>query len=172
MKPNHIPCKNTFNETATFRLCELEYPKLRLSWRLCSHLVNTAVHEQNFSIVNIIRLLVTHPSPQGRGVLHCGCSCYKAKQNVRPPTAVRKTTDMMSIDAQLPVWLTHLNSSENPCVLIRFSVCSFTPYLTLFSKSFSTFPRGTSSLSVSSLYWVLYGVYHTCLNCNLKQFDS
>jgi len=36
----------------------------------------------------------------------------------------------------------------------------FQPLLTLFSKSYSSFPHGTCSLSVSYLYLVLGGVYH------------
>ena len=43
---------------------------------------------------------------------------------------------------------------------IRFPFNGFTYFLTLFSKSFSSFPHGTCSLSVSCLYLALDGVYH------------
>ena len=42
---------------------------------------------------------------------------------------------------------------------IRFPPGNFKHYLTLFSKSFSSFPRGTCSLSVSHLYLALDGIY-------------
>ncbi|XBI44688.1 hypothetical protein VPH35_109293 [Triticum aestivum] len=42
---------------------------------------------------------------------------------------------------------------------IRFPRGNFKHSLTLFSKSFSSFPRGTCSLSVSRLYLALDGVY-------------
>lgn len=43
---------------------------------------------------------------------------------------------------------------------VRFPPNGFTHSLTLFSKSFSPFPRGTCSLSVSRRYVALDGVYH------------
>ena len=43
---------------------------------------------------------------------------------------------------------------------IRFRFNGFTYFLTLFSKSFSSFPHGTCSLSVLCLYLALDGVYH------------
>ena len=43
---------------------------------------------------------------------------------------------------------------------IRFPFNGFTYSLTLFSKSFSSFPHGTCSLSVSCRYLALDGVYH------------
>ena len=43
---------------------------------------------------------------------------------------------------------------------IHFPFNGFTYFLTLFSKSFSSFPHGTCSLSVSCLYLALDGVYH------------
>ena len=53
----------------------------------------------------------------------------------------------------------------------RFLSSNFTYYLTLFSKSFSSFPHGTCSLSVSCLYLAFDGVYHP-LGCCPKQPDS
>ena len=44
---------------------------------------------------------------------------------------------------------------------IRFPFNGFTYFLTLFSKSFSSFPHGTCSLSVSCPYLALGGVYHS-----------
>ncbi|KAK8660402.1 hypothetical protein V6N13_051328 [Hibiscus sabdariffa] len=43
---------------------------------------------------------------------------------------------------------------------IRFPLNNFKHSLTLFSKSFSSFPRGTVSLSVSLPYLALDGIYH------------
>lgn len=43
---------------------------------------------------------------------------------------------------------------------IRFPPGNFKHSLTLFSKSFSSFPRGTCSLSVSRSYLALDGIYH------------
>ena len=45
-------------------------------------------------------------------------------------------------------------------VPIRFPPDNFKHCLTLFSKSFSPFPRGTCSLSVSRPYLALDGIYH------------
>src|SRR6516162_5627364 len=42
----------------------------------------------------------------------------------------------------------------------RFPFNNFTYCLTLFSKFFSSFPRGTCSLSVSRQYLALDGIYH------------
>lgn len=42
---------------------------------------------------------------------------------------------------------------------IRFPPDNFKHFLTLFSKSFSSFPRGTCSLSVSRPYLALDGIY-------------
>ena len=42
----------------------------------------------------------------------------------------------------------------------RFTLNGFTYYFTFFSKFFSSFPHGTCSLSVSSKYLALDGIYH------------
>lgn len=47
-----------------------------------------------------------------------------------------------------------------PAASIRFPPSNFKHFLTLFSKSFSSFPRGTCSLSVSCQYLALDGIYH------------
>ena len=49
--------------------------------------------------------------------------------------------------------------SRAPDGSVRFILSGFTPFWTLSSKFFSTFPRGTCSLSVSWSYLVLGGVY-------------
>lgn len=46
-----------------------------------------------------------------------------------------------------------------PAASIRFPPSNFKHCLTLFSKSFSSFPRGTCSLSVSCQYLALEGIY-------------
>ncbi|CAN6998512.1 unnamed protein product, partial [Brassica rapa subsp. trilocularis] len=54
-------------------------------------------------------------------------------------------------------------SDESPA-LIRFPPDNFKHSLTLFSKSFSSLPRGTCSLSVSHPYLALDEIYHTIGN--------
>ncbi len=54
----------------------------------------------------------------------------------------------------------------------RFPFNGFTYCLTLFSKFFSSFPRGTCSLSVSCRYLALDEIYHPFLGCIPKQPDS
>ncbi|KAK9160428.1 hypothetical protein Syun_006769 [Stephania yunnanensis] len=54
---------------------------------------------------------------------------------------------------------------------IRFPPDNFKHSLTLFSKSFSSFPRGTCSLSDSRRYLTLDGIYRR-LGCIPKQPDS
>jgi hypothetical protein len=46
-----------------------------------------------------------------------------------------------------------------PVASIRFPLNNFKHSLTLFSKFFSSFPRGTCSLSVSRQYLALEGIY-------------
>ena len=53
-----------------------------------------------------------------------------------------------------------LNLTGQVANSIRFPFNGFTYFLTLFSKSFSSFPHGTCSLSVSCQYLALDGVYH------------
>ena len=53
-----------------------------------------------------------------------------------------------------------LNPTGQIANSIRFPFKGFTYFLTLFSKSFSPFPHGTCSLSVSGPYLALDGVYH------------
>ena len=56
----------------------------------------------------------------------------------------------------------HRSTSDRgaPPAPIRFPPDNFKHSLTLFSKSFSSFPRGTCSLSVSRRYLALDGIYH------------
>ena len=53
-----------------------------------------------------------------------------------------------------------LNPTGQIANSIRFPFNGFTYFLTLFSKSFSPFPHGTCSLSISCPYLALDGVYH------------
>ncbi|RHN55785.1 hypothetical protein MtrunA17_Chr5g0422031 [Medicago truncatula] len=53
-----------------------------------------------------------------------------------------------------------LADRHKPPAPIRFPPDNFKHSLTLFSKSFSSFPRGTCSLSVSHQYLALDGIYH------------
>ncbi|KAI5381396.1 hypothetical protein KIW84_UN0771 [Lathyrus oleraceus] len=55
---------------------------------------------------------------------------------------------------------------------IRFPPDNFKHSLTLFSKSFSSFPRGTCSLSVSRQYLALDGIYRPIGAAFPKQPDS
>ena len=52
------------------------------------------------------------------------------------------------------------NQSSSTRTSIRFPLNNFKHFLTLFSKFFSSFPRGTCSLSVSRQYLALDGIYH------------
>ena len=51
------------------------------------------------------------------------------------------------------------NRGTSPA-LIRFPLNNFKQALTLFSKSFSSFPRGTCLLLMSHMYLALDGIYH------------
>ena len=70
------------------------------------------------------------------------------------------------LDSSLKIEYTHVTECKRLNLVRRIanSICfffnSFTYSLTLFSKSFSSFPHGTCSLSVSCLYLALDGVYH------------
>ena len=57
------------------------------------------------------------------------------------------------------ITLTYKTISQSLTGSIRFTVSKFRHCLTLFSKSFSPFPHGTCSLSVSCQYLALEGIY-------------
>ena len=102
-----------------------------------------------------------HGPPQGRmlrssttaaanrqAVIHprlwrCSSPCWFAPQVERRTSLSRSTSDRDASTAS-----------------IRFPPGNFKHSLTLFSKSFSSFPRGTCSLSVSRPYLALDGIYH------------
>ena len=73
-----------------------------------------------------------------------------------------RTTRPQSIQiCKLRARTTHrLNLAGYIASSIRFPFNGFTYFLTLFPKSFSSFPHGTCSLSVSCQYLALDGVYH------------
>ena len=58
------------------------------------------------------------------------------------------------------ITLTYKTISQSLTGSIRFTVSKFRHCLTLFSKSFSPFPHGTCSLSVSNQYLALDEIYH------------
>ena len=65
-----------------------------------------------------------------------------------------------------PEWIRMPGKNPNnmtpgaPTASNRFPLNNFKHFLTLFSKFFSSFPRGTCSLSVSRRYLALDGIYH------------
>ena len=76
---------------------------------------------------------------------------------LRPPTRPA-TVRTPSRAADRPYSRSASDRGASPAP-IRFPPDNFKHSLTLFSKSFSSFPRGTCSLSVSPLYLALDGVY-------------
>ena len=81
------------------------------------------------------------------------CLCIISKKNV--VVSIKKTHNIKrEIKCKTPL-------TREICRLVvhRFPLSNFKHYLTLFSKFFSTFPRGTCSLSVSRKYLALEGIY-------------
>ena len=79
---------------------------------------------------------------------------------VRRPSAAPAHVSSMRIESAHVAAHEQLNLAGRIANSIRFPFNGFTYFLTLFSKSFSSFPHGTCSLSVSCLYLALDGVYH------------
>ena len=84
----------------------------------------------------------------GRGHLCPPCFGPQSNRQQSTPRAERRTSISRSAYDR--------GASPAP---IRFPPGNFKHSLTLFSKSFSSFPRGTCSLSVSRRYLALDGVY-------------
>ena len=79
---------------------------------------------------------------------------------VRPPRAASANVSSTEIEIVRVAAREKLNLARRIANSIRFPFNGFTYSLTLFSKSFSSFPHGTCSLSVSCQYLALDGVYH------------
>ena len=79
---------------------------------------------------------------------------------VRSPRIASAHASSMRIESAHVAKREQLNLAGRIANSIRFPFNGFTYFLTLFSKSFSSFPHGTCSLSVSCLYLALDGVYH------------
>lgn len=79
---------------------------------------------------------------------------------VRRPHVAPAHVSSMRIESAHVATCEQLNLAGRIANSIRFPFNGFTYFLTLFSKSFSSFPHGTCSLSVSCLYLALDGVYH------------
>ena len=101
--------------------------------------------------------------PKGRAMQRAvtGCTDDGCRRHLRPPGLGRRHSRQQStLRAE---WRTSKGrSAYGRCASpapIRFPPGNFKHSLTLFSKSFSSFPRGTCSLSVSRLYLALDGVY-------------
>ena len=75
-------------------------------------------------------------------------SCRREGLQRSAPRAEQRTSHSLSASGR-----------DAPPAPIRFPHDNFKHSLTLFSKSFSSFPRGTCSLSVSRLYLALDGIY-------------
>lgn len=79
---------------------------------------------------------------------------------VRPGSCRRQGLQRSAPRAEQRTSRSHPASGRGaPPAPIRFPPGNFKHSLTLFSKSFSSFPRGTCSLSVSRLYLALDGIY-------------
>ena len=78
--------------------------------------------------------------------------CRSLAVSVHVPSARIESTNVAANE--------RLNPKGQIANSIRFPFNGFTYFLTLFSKSFSPFPRDTCSLSVSCAYLALDGVYH------------
>ena len=98
-------------------------------------------------------------TPKARAVRHnrgdgiprankCPGFCRRLNPRWSVPRAVRRTGLHRSA-----------SDRDTPPAPIRFPPDNFKHSLTLFSKSFSSFPRGTCSLSVSRRYLALDGIY-------------
>ncbi len=83
-----------------------------------------------------------------------------ATPEVRRPHIAPAHVSSMRIESVHVAKREQLNLAGRIANSIRFPFNGFTYFLTLFSKSFSSFPHGTCSLSVSCLYLALDGVYH------------
>lgn len=79
---------------------------------------------------------------------------------VRRPHIAPAHVSSMRIENAYVAMCEQLNLAGRIANSIRFPFNGFTYFLTLFSKSFSSFPHGTCSLSVSCLCLALDGVYH------------
>lgn len=81
--------------------------------------------------------------------------------HINSPGFGRRTNPHRStprVDRQTGLHRSTSNRDASPAP-IRFPPDNFKHYLTLFSKSFSSFPRGTCLLSVSRQYLALDGIY-------------
>ena len=93
------------------------------------------------------------------------CPCRPSTTDARSPEVRRPHiapahVSYMRIESVHVAKCEQLNLAGRIAKSIRLPFNGFTYFLTLFSKSFSSFPHGTCSLSVSCLYLALDGVYH------------
>ena len=93
------------------------------------------------------------------------CRPAPSDADARPPEVCRRhavpaRASSMRIEGARVAARRRLNLAGRISNSIRFPFNGFTYFLTLFSKSFSSFPHGTCSLSVSCRYLALDGVYH------------
>ena len=99
------------------------------------------------------RFVPRPPQRHRRGATPRSCPAAAAHADQRPALS----------GGPAPLWMKGGRSTSNrgaPAASIRFPPSNFKHCLTLFSKSFSSFPRGTCSLSVSRQYLALDGIYH------------
>lgn len=109
------------------------------------------------------RVLTTRPKARLPSSRPCRPSTSDADARppeVRRPHVASVHVSSMRIESVHVAKCEKLNLAGRIANSIRFPFNGFTYFLTLFSKSFSSFPHGTCSLSVSCLYLALDGVYH------------
>eukprot|EP00253_Pinus_taeda_P015890 PITA_15890 len=87
--------------------------------------------------------------------------CFKTGQMESPPTNTMSAPCWFAPQVERRTSLRISTSDRDESTAsICFPPGNFKHFLTLFSKSFSSFPRGTCSLSVSRPYLALDGIYH------------
>eukprot|EP00244_Chara_vulgaris_P007884 TRINITY_DN2947_c0_g3_i2.p2 TRINITY_DN2947_c0_g3~~TRINITY_DN2947_c0_g3_i2.p2 ORF type:complete len:219 (+),score=4.30 TRINITY_DN2947_c0_g3_i2:2773-3429(+) len=124
----------------------------RAGWRNCTSVPNTQEPERARQKRRVLKVLDCRGGrPRGFQSLPTAMPVTAAHAG-RHPTSNEEGGSAAAVppcpdgDARLPS--------------IRFSLGNFKHSLTLFSKFFSSFPRGTSSLSVPRTYLALDGTYH------------
>ena len=97
-----------------------------------------------------------HPSPAPR----TDADSRTSKVQPQPARAAPPAAEMIGSPAERGRTDRNLNCPHALTGSKRFPFNNFTYYFTFFSKSFSSFPHGTCSLSVSRPYLALDEIYH------------
>ncbi|KAH0437882.1 hypothetical protein IEQ34_026175 [Dendrobium chrysotoxum] len=109
----------------------------------------------------------SHSNPSQKIWVGRRCTCKRGSRtsaSLRPPgfntrRLARMSGSLVRVSRRRTGHSHSASGRDAPPAPIRFPPDNFKHSLTLFSKSFSSFPRGTCSLSVSRLYLALDGIY-------------